>query len=324
MKVERELLPKPLAQNKDQLDSGALTRSAAVEVLKKLRASQPFNYIATTAVYGLLGAAGIQSESVIKHLHRVGLVRRRLPNGRTLCLWSRADDWVSNQIYWRGWDGYEPESAPLFFRLAARSRVTIDVGAYVGFFSLLAAHANAGGSVYAFEPMADVYARLQKNIALNQLENIRCVPSAVGERDGTAEFYHVSSGMPCSSSLSLEFMQSASDVRSSTVPVVTLDRFARENGLDRIDLVKIDTESTEPQVLRGMVETIRRDRPIFMCEVLKDRGSERALDEILRPFGYRFYLLTPDGPVQRERIEGHPSWLNYLFTTLDPGEVGRL
>jgi FkbM family methyltransferase len=261
---------------------------------------------------------------VIKHLHRVGPVRRGLPNGRTLSLWSQADDWVSNQIYWRGWDGYEPESVPLFFRLAARSRVTFDVGAYVGFFSLVAAHANDEGVVYAFEPMADVFERLRKNVALNRLNNVRCTATAVGEIDGAAEFYHTGDFLPCSSSLSFEFMQSAGAVRSSVVPVITLDRFVQENGLSRIDLVKIDTESTEPQVLRGMIETVRRDHPIVMCEVLKDRGSERALEEILRPLGYRFYLLTPDGPVMRERIEGHPSWLNYLFTTLEPDEVSSL
>jgi len=324
MKAERELLSEALAPKQTPSASGGWIKSHAIKALKKLRASQPFNYIATSAVYGLLGATGLKSESVIKHLHRVGPVRRRLPNGRTLSLWSRADDWVSNQIYWRGWDGYEPESVPLFFRLATRARVTFDVGAYVGFFSLLAAHANTEGIVYAFEPMADAFERLQKNVALNLLNNIRCTAAAVGEIDGKAEFYHVADYLPCSSSLSFEFMQSAGAVRSSVVPVVTLDRFVQETGLGGIDLVKIDTESTEPQVLRGMIETLRRDHPILMCEVLKDRGSERPLEEILRPLGYRFYLLTPDGPVLRDQIEGHSSWLNYLFTTFEPDEVGRL
>jgi hypothetical protein len=79
---------------------------------------------------------------MIKHLHRFGIVRSRLPHGRTLRLWSRGDDWIANQVHWRGWDGYEPETLPLFFRLAATARVTLDVGAHVGFFTLLAGHAN--------------------------------------------------------------------------------------------------------------------------------------------------------------------------------------
>jgi hypothetical protein len=88
-----------------------------------------------------------------------------------------------------------------------------------------------------------------------------------------------------------------------------------QNRLERVDLVKIDTESTEPQVLQGMLQTLTRDRPNIICEVLKGRGSEQAVEDLLSPLGYRFYLLTPDGPKLRDRIVGHPQWLNYLFTT---------
>ena len=137
-------------------------------------------------------------------------------------------------------------------------------------------------------------------------------------------FFHTTSSMPCSSSLSFEFMRPAGELRSTTVPLTTLDRFVRENGLDRVDLVKIDTETTEPQVLRGMNETIRRHKPFIVCEVLKGRGSEQPVEELVRSFGYRSYLLTPDGPVACNRIEGHPEWLNYLFTDLGPAEVARL
>src|SRR5262245_54920135 len=110
---------------------------------------------------------------VVKHLHRIGIVQSTLPNGRTLRLWCKADDWVSNLVYWRGWKGYEPETVSLFFRLATRARVTIDVGAYVGFFSLLAGHANTSGLVYAFEPMLDPLERLRKNVSLNELTNVQ-------------------------------------------------------------------------------------------------------------------------------------------------------
>jgi FkbM family methyltransferase len=294
------------------------------EVLKKLRLSQPLNYVATSAVRALLARIGRQPEFVIKHLHRAGKVKRRLPNGRMLRLQSRADDWVSNQIYWRGWNGYEPETVPLFFRLAARACVTSDVGAYIGFYTLLAAHANPAGRVFAFEPLPAAYARLQRNIELNRLANVRCVASAVGETDGVAEFFHMATALPCSSSLSYEFMRSAGEAQRALVPVLTLDRFVREQGLARVDLVKIDTESTEPEVLRGRAKTLRRDQPMIFCEVLQGRGAEKPLEEILRSLGYRYYLLTSDGPALRDQIEGHPAWLNYLFTTLEPSQVAKL
>jgi hypothetical protein len=88
--------------------------------------------------------------------------------------------------------------------------------------------------------------------------------------------------------------------------------------------MKIDTETTEPQVLSGMTETLAKDHPLIVCEVLKDRGAESRLEAILSPLGYRYYHLTPSGPVLRQHVEGHPRWLNYLFTTLDWQEVARL
>jgi FkbM family methyltransferase len=292
-------------------------------LLKRGRASQPFNYLATAAVRGLLGAAGVRSEFVIKHLHRMGTVRARLPNGREMLLWSRGDDWVSNQVYWRGWQGYEPETAPLFFRLATRSGTTLDVGAHVGYYTLLAAHANPAGRVFAFEPLPAIFERLQRLVALNRLENVTCHASAVGDADGTADFYHVPNGLPSSSSLSYDFMCSAGALCRTPVPVLTLDRFLQANGVGRVDLVKLDTETTEVQVLRGMAETLRRDRPHLVCEVLSRPGVAEPLEALLEPLGYRYYHLTAAGPVPRPRVEGHPVWKNYLFTTRAPDEVAR-
>lgn len=307
-----------------QSSSTSSPDNAIKRSLKKLRSSQPFNQIATSGVRAVFRLTGLKSELVIRHLHRAGHVECKLPNGRLLKLWSKADDWVSNQLFWRGLDGYEPETAPLFFRLAQQSQVTIDIGAYVGFFTLLAAHANPDAEVYAFEPMPEVFDRLQNNILLNRLSNAQSVASAVGDSEATAEFFHQSTGMPTSSSLSFEFMRSAENLISTKVPVTTLDLFAEENMLSRIDLLKIDTESTEPDVLRGASMVLERDKPVIFCEVLKGRGSEHALEEILQPLGYRYYLLTPDGPECRESIEGHSEWLNYLFTILNPDEVALL
>ena len=293
--------------------------------LKALRMSQPFNYLASSSVRLIAAAVGVQPEFAIKHLPKTGLVKTRLPNGHPLKLWGRGDDWVSNQIYWRGWDGYEPEASQLFFRLARQANITFDIGAHVGFYALLAAHANPVGNVYAFEPLSATFNRLQRNVELNRLTNVQCINSAVGEVDAAAEFYRPKTEIPCSGGLSFDCYQPwASEYYGISVKVMTGDRFVQEQGLDRIDLVKIDTETTEPQVLRGMVETLKRDRPVIFCEVLEGFGSEQQLEEILAPIGYHYYLLTADGPVHREQIQGDPVWLNYLFTPLDPKEVVQL
>lgn len=287
-------------------------------LLRRLRVSQPFNCVATSTTRAVLGALRIESDFVVRHLHRAGIVRASLPNGRELTLWSRGDDWVSNRIYWLGLDGYEPETVQIFLRYAAAARVVLDIGAFVGFYTLLAGHAAPAAAVYAFEPHPDAYGRLVRNVRLNLLTNVECLSVAAGEATGRTSLWAGSSWLPTSSSLSYRFMSSAPDLKRIDVEVVTLDDFARSRGITGVDLVKIDTESTEPDVLRGMSGILRRDRPAIVCEVLHGRGSEAALEDVLHPLGYRFWLLTPSGPVEQDRVVGHPEWLNYLFTCERP------
>jgi FkbM family methyltransferase len=195
-----------------------------------------------------------------------------------LRLSSRADDWVSNQVFWRGWRGYEPETSPLFFALAERAAVTLDVGAYVGFFTLLAAHASTSGRVFAFEPLRAACERLNRNARINRLDNVECVNAAVGASDGEADFFFQErssqdafAGIPCSSSLSLDFMKQVPDLATRRVPVLSLDSYLAKRQVSKVDLIKADTESTEPDVLRGAQGVIARDRPDIVL-----RGSARS------------------------------------------------
>lgn len=276
--------------------------------LKRLRAVEALNEPVTTATRAVMRAAGVESEAVVRHLHRVGKVSAPLPNGRTLRLWSRGDDWISNQVFWRGWDAYEAETTPLYFDLARRSRVTVDVGANVGYHTLLAAHANPAGRVVAFEPHPDLFRRLRRNVELNAVTNVQCHDVAAGDRTGEAVLRSPTSDLPITSSLTT--VPGAAYTTTRTVKVVELDDILRETG---VDLLKIDVEGAEPMVLGGMRGTLDRHRPAIVCEVISYAGTAEALHDLLDPFGYAYYHLTPGGPVRRERIVGHLEWRNYLM-----------
>lgn len=286
-------------------------------LLKRVRASQPLNLVTTSATRAVLRALGTQSPFIVQHLHRVGTVRCPLPNGRQLMLWSRGDDWVSNQLYWRGLAGYEPETVDVFVRYASAARVVIDVGAYVGFYTLLAAQTNPQCRVYAFEPHPQAYARLTRNVTLNRVSNVECLELAAGGVEGESRLWSVRSELPTSSSLSRDFMAAHADVGPIAVRAVRLDRFLDARGAGPVGLVKIDTESTEPQVLCGLGDLLGRDRPAIICEVLPERGSGPELERLLAPLGYRYHVLTSDGPRRTHHIEPHSKWLNHLFTCGD-------
>ena len=82
-----------------------------------------------------------------------------------------------------------------------------------------------------------------------------------------------------------------------------------------VDLVKIDTESTESDVIGGMLETIGHSRPNIFCEILPEADNLTGLTTCLRSLGYQFHQLGPDGPRQRtEIVPGAGEWRNYLFT----------
>lgn len=285
-------------------------------VLKKARAWTPLNVAVTSGLRALLRGVGRPAPApVVRYLPRVGEVAAPLPTGNILRLWSMGDDDIATAVFWRGWWGHEPETSRHFYELARSARVTLDIGAHVGFFSLLAAFANPAGTVHAFEPLPPVHGRLARNVALNRLDNVSIHSVALGNRSGRAEFFHVPNSIPSSSSLSRAFMESRvpkDRLAAVEVEVVTTDKFIARHGITGVDLVKIDTEATEDAVLEGMVETLQRDSPAVVCEVLSD-GLASAIEDILRPLGYTFFLLTDAGRHPCEHVTPHPTWRNFLF-----------
>lgn len=288
--------------------------------LKRARASQPFNNIATS----LLKQTGVRSEAITKHLPRTGVTEVKLPNNKSLKLSSGEEHWITNQLFWHGWSGYEPEVTPIFFKLAQQARGVLDVGAHFGFFSILAALANPAAQVIAMEPLQRVFERLKQNVELNSLSNIECLQVAASANEGVAEFYFPDESAPVSSSLRSDFLVATipqEKLLKVEVPVVTLDAIASSHQLKRIDLIKLDTERTEHEVLAGSADILKRFRPDIFCEVWPDAGNAETLEKLLNPHDYNFYHLLPEGPVRRERIVARVETLNYLFTTKDVAQL---
>lgn len=296
------------------------------KTLKAVRASRPFNQLITGAFKGLFAATGYQSEFVMRHLPRTGITQAVLPNGRVLKMDSTGEDWIPTRLFWRGWSGYEPETVPIFYRLAEQSAAIFDVGAHIGIFSLLGALANPAAKVFAFEPLAQVYRRLEHNVAVNDLRNIKCFQAAAGNIDGVQEFYFPEGDFPAASSLRDDRLVESfrrETLRHVPVRVVTLDQVVAEQQIAAVGLIKLDTERTEHEVLAGCRQTLARDKPDIICEVWPDADNQQQLEDILRPLGYRFYHLVPGRPLEKEEIEASEQWLNYLFTAR-PGSLNQL
>src|SRR5688572_6391664 len=149
------------------------------------------------------------------YLPRTGVVEAVLPNGNSLRLWSRADDLIASPVYWRGWDGYERETSRIFYEHAVNARVILDIGAHVGYFTVLGARANPAARVFSFEPNPTVHERLKRNIAVNELTNVEAIQKAVGRVSTTAPFYFVPEGIPANSRLSLAYISVCDTVENA-------------------------------------------------------------------------------------------------------------
>lgn len=237
------------------------------------------------------------------------------PNGHSLLFLNQG---VANDLYWLG--EYEPGSLELFLVLCREARIAFDVGANTGIYAIVGAAANPDLRMLACEPGPGAVEICRRNIELNQplTARVEVLPLALAAYDGRAPFY-LSGG---TSSLNSEFRPGAAD---STVDVVRGDEIAKQRALARVDLIKLDTESTEPDVLRGFSETLSRDRPDLLCEVLHGR-TEADLESIVERFGYARYWITAEGLRPRDRVVGDPTYRfpNYLFTVRSPSQLAAL
>lgn len=251
-----------------------------------------------------------------RFLRRVPLVGRfevPLATGETVLFDSRGGDGILRRLYWHRQLGFEESVQRVFARLARRSRTILDIGANTGLYTLLAARVNPTARIWAFEPLPAAFSGLERNVQLNRLTHVSIECAALTDRDGWIELHVPRSTrfIPTMASTSADFRPDCQVLR---VRAMTLDDHVRCRGVETVDLLKIDTEATEPRVLAGGMETLRRHRPLIVCEVLEGM-TEDALEQLLAPLGYRYFWIAEEGPIETRTIEGHNRSLeaNYLF-----------
>lgn len=211
---------------------------------------------------------------------------------------------------------YESETSLLIQRLLRPGDTMLDVGANIGYFTILGARAaGVRGRVVAFEPMPQVRQRLERNIALNRVTNVVVRSEALSDTPGPSTFY---AGPADDTGLA-----SLRPLDGSTQVDVMRARFDDIwNPSDRVALVKIDVEGAEMAAIGGMTECLKRDAPHVILEVtdgyLRAMGSSAdALVAHLLGFGYSAYRIA-HGPLVPLRHAGDlnacPPQFNALFT----------
>lgn len=187
----------------------------------------------------------------------------------------------TEKFYWTG--AHEVAVQQTIADLLKPGMTFWDVGAHIGFFSLLASRrVGARGRVHAFEPMAQNRARLEAAIAANGLTNVTVHELALGRVGGDALLY------PHESSLMWTLCPEPGRPGGVTVRCRSLDEVAESAGSP--DLIKVDAEGAEVDVLRGGLRLLSRLRPPLVVEFSSDAVVADA--RALVPF-YTFSRLGP-------------------------------
>jgi len=180
----------------------------------------------------------------------------------------------------------EPSVQSALAALILPKMTVYDVGANVGFFSVIAARlVGSHGHVVAFEPLATNADQVTHNARLNNFAHINVRVEALGNENGSASF--LASKVPTLGRLAKlgPLDESCSEV---IVAVRQLDTVVEEAALPPPDLIKMDVEGAEADVLAGATDNLSRVRPILLIEL---HGTNDAVSKKLDSLDYSSYVL---------------------------------
>lgn len=232
-----------------------------------------------------------------------------LPPRRTT--WARVDSGIGRGLRFRlnprfesdFWLGrYEPYLLRRFAELLEPGAVVYDVGAHIGFWSLVAARIGGPRTrVYAFEADPENCARLKMHVAANDMAaRVIIVPAAVWRKPGRVRFRQ--DGVDSSRSTGYVIGDGDAGPGGEETLAVSLDDFMASHPPP--DIVKMDIEGAEIEALMGGESMVDTAKPVLVCEVHHQRAAE-FLEQFLTSRGYRL-----------EWIDGEQAFPRHLIATV--------
>ena len=228
----------------------------------------------------------------------------RLPHVRIYV--DMRDQGVGQKIY--DFHEYEPTESAVIRRYLPRGGCMIDVGANIGYFTLLAAKlVGPSGQVIAIEPEEYNFGLLSRNVRINRLTSVATLNVALGAEPGQATIFKSAEnfgdhrvGIPTASG----------ERHGQVVRIERLDTIVRANKIRMIDFLKIDVQGYEHHVFRGMSSILYDCPPSAVLTEFWPHGIREAggdPDDYLRLFavaGYRAFTLDQSGNENEIPISG--------------------
>ncbi|MCE9556465.1 MAG: FkbM family methyltransferase [Planctomycetes bacterium] len=248
--------------------------------------------------------------------HRLGRKIVRTKHGFLMDLDLR--DWLGQHVYATG--DYEDYTGRVLGLLLSDGQTMLDIGANVGFFTLLAAQrVGPSGKVMAFEPVPVVREALIHNLQLNAIQNVSVRGEAASLAEGEAQ---ISVGPVEHRGISsLRSTAENQSFEKITVRTVSIDTLLSHEEMASVGLIKMDIEGAEWLALQGMHRLLSTRHPDVIIEMsdtyLKEFGSSGVqVYNFITALGYRMYMISWNRLQLIERWQSDlPDQFNALYTT---------
>lgn len=167
-------------------------------------------------------------------------------------------DWIGQNIFFKN---FEEDESLLLTSLGRDKDVIFDVGANIGFYTVLLGKRYPNSRIFAFEPSSREFNLLEENVITNAISNANLFQIALSDRIGKQDLFidEINHG---TNSLKARKVGSNAEL----VQLITIDHFVESHKIQKVDLMKIDVEGSELEVLRGGSETILKYKPVIFIE----------------------------------------------------------
>ncbi len=214
---------------------------------------------------------------------------------------------LQRKLYYHG--VFDVHDQHVLLARVPRGGVFFDVGAYFGYYSLLAA--QRGARVYSFEPVRANFEQLERHKSLNHFDQIEVSRAALSDSAGRVSF-----ALPDAGNRGRGRLAESTEAGSvEEVETITLDAFFRARALERFDALKLDVEGAELKVLAGARATIARFHPAMLIELnepalARFQAKSEELLELVRGLGYDIFRIDAAGMSPFRGLENGEDYTN--------------
>lgn len=195
---------------------------------------------------------------------------------------------LADLVDWYIYFGFIEPARMNLYNLVKPGSIVMDVGANVGDTTMhLAKYAGEKGQVHSFEPDTYNFARITKNLSLNNFKNITLNNLGLGAEESYLKIIVRDEHNRGMNQLIKEELKEG----DAGVKIVKLDDYISENAIDHVDLIKIDVEGFDFEVLKGASQILDRIKPDLFIELddrclKKQASSAMELVAFLNTKGY--------------------------------------